>query len=90
MFLAIKHDPYFFKVNKIRFKPYGCENEMEFIQMKWPIQLNELYRNPKYDASTHRGWSGVMFNEWATTTEAQQKPSPSSSASASNPAARGS
>ncbi|XP_037037476.1 uncharacterized protein LOC119075189 [Bradysia coprophila] len=69
MFLAIKDDPYFFKVNKVRFKPYGCDNEMEFIQMQWPIQLNELYNHPKYDASTHKGWSGPTFNEWATKQE---------------------
>lgn len=65
MFLAIKTDPYFFKVKKIQFKPYGCEKEMEFIQIHWPIELDELYQKPhnKFNPS---GWSGPMFNKWAT------------------------
>lgn len=65
MFLSIKTDPYFFKVNKIRFKPFGCTNEMEFIQIQWPIQLDELYES-SYDKRSAKGWSGPQFNKWAT------------------------
>lgn len=60
---------------------------MEFIQIQWPIQLNQLYNNPKYDVSNHKGWSGSMFNKWVTTNDSEQKesspsvePAPSSEA----------
>lgn len=58
-------DPYFIKVNKIRFKPYGCEKEMEFIQIQEPIEVDNLYEKPN-NGFLKSGWSGEKFNKWAT------------------------
>lgn len=80
MNLAIKSDPYFFKVKKIQFKPYACEEEMEFIQIEWPIQLDDLYAIPenKFGPPKDNGWSGPTFNKWATTESNHEKTSPHS------------
>lgn len=68
-------DPYFFKVNKIRFKPHNCEEEMEFIQIQWPIQLDELYESSydRFSSEGSKGWSGPAFNKWATQESTNKK-----------------
>lgn len=77
MHLAIKTDPYFFKVNKIKFKPYDCDEEMEFIEMHWPIHLDDLYESPSNDVECPKnGWSGPMFNHWATKDSNAENASP--------------
>lgn len=36
---------------------------MEFITIQWPIELEDLYESSQKNTT---GWSGPMFNRWAT------------------------
>lgn len=46
---------------------------MEFIQLEWPTQLDELFTD-KFDKSgSTSGWSGPMLNEWATNDSTPRK-----------------
>lgn len=64
----MQSEPYFFKVKKLQFRPNGCDEEMEFIQIGWPIELDDLYESStnKFSFPKKNVWSGPMFNKWAT------------------------